>query len=474
MPPAPTPRDHQVGVGVGVALSLYVFEAALAAFAVALYKYYGRLGALSLRQAALVGAPALVALLALAYAARGYVRARGTGRRRFWFTLAANLIAVTLMFGTGEVLVRLLSVATPMGPSFAGTLLLPKRWELQKQRNAGLLRDAPANISYFVRDTLLGWSVAPARRSKSGLYLSSTEGIRSPRIGISYAADDRRTTIAAIGDSFTFGLEGPYEDSWESQLEPLLGSDTRILNFGIDGYGMDQAYLRYMRDARPWHPRLTLFGFIDHDLGRAMSVYTFLTYPNWGIPFSKPRFTLIDGALRPINFPVLSPEAILEKHAVADLPFVDRDPGYNPDEWKRHMAQASYLVRYLVSRFPRWTARSQADWATEEVAVNSEILRAFGRQAAIDGTVPFVIYFPTRGDFEGLDRTEKDKILAAVSAAGIHNVDLTSCIGRIGPGRAFIPGHQHYSAAGNGAVAQCLEPLVRHEIQRLSPDHRRD
>jgi len=449
-------------------MSFYLFEAAAVAFAVALYKFYGRLGSLSGRQAALVGVPAVAALVVLSFVARVYVKSGKRGRRSFWFTLAANVIAVALMVGSGEGLIRLLSVATPMGPSFAGTLLLPKRWELQRRRNAGLLKDAPTNISYFVRDTLLGWGVAPGRRSKNGLYLSSEEGVRSPRLGMSYAKEGARGAIAAVGDSFTFGLEGPFEDSWEAQLEPLIGPDTKILNFGVDGYGMDQAFLRYSRDARPWHPRLTLFGFIDHDLGRAMSVYTFLTYPNWGIPFSKPRFTVSNGALQPLNLPVLSPEAILEKPGVAALPFVEHDPGYNPDEWEWHVVYASHLVRYVVSRFPRWTARSQADWATEEIAVNSEILRTFGRQAATDGTVPFVIYFPTRGDYEGLDRSEKDKVLAAVSAAGIHNVDLTSCIAHIGPERAFIPGHQHYSAAGNGAVAQCLRPLVAQELQQLS------
>ena len=446
-------------------MAFYALEAAVFALTIAIYKYSDRLGTLSLRQGVLLLASTGIAIACLGHICRTYHNAGTAGRRRVVLAFAANLVAVALMLGAAESVVRIVSVPTDMGPSFAGTLLLPKRWELQVRRNAKLLHDAPTNISYFVRDTLLGWTVGPGRRSKNGLYLSSTEGIRSSVLGMSYRGGATRA-LAAVGDSFTFGLEGEFKDTWEYLLGTSLGTDTTILNFGVDGYGIDQAYLRYVRDVRPWHPRLALFGFIDHDLGRGMSVYSFITYPNWGIPFSKPRFTLKNEVLEPLNVPVIDPEDILSRETITELPFITYDAGYNPEEWTERVVHASYLARYVLSRFPRWPARSAEDWSKEEIALNSALLRSFGAIAERDGTVPIVIYFPTKGDFEGLDRSAKDAVLAAVSVSGIRTIDLTSCVSAIDWRRAFIPGHQHYSKAGNEAVARCLLPVVRQELER--------
>lgn len=54
-----------------------------------------------------------------------------------------------------------------------------------------------------------------------------------------------RYRIAIVGDSFTFKLEVPYEKTWGHQFEIALGPGWQVLNFGVDGYGLDQAFLRY-------------------------------------------------------------------------------------------------------------------------------------------------------------------------------------------------------------------------------------
>jgi len=85
------------------------------------------------------------------------------------------------------------------------------------------------------------------RQGGGELYFSSTEGLRSPRTNISFAARRPRHRVALVGDSFTFGMEVPYEDTWGAQLERALAGDVQVLNFGVDGYGVDQAYLRYRK-----------------------------------------------------------------------------------------------------------------------------------------------------------------------------------------------------------------------------------
>ena len=81
--------------------------------------------------------------------------------------------------------------------------------------------------------------------------------------------------VALIGDSFTFGEGVRFEDTWGSVLGEALGTHCQVLNFGVPGYGIDQIYLRYMKDVRPWHPTIVIASFIEDDLWRTMSVYAF-------------------------------------------------------------------------------------------------------------------------------------------------------------------------------------------------------
>ena len=86
-----------------------------------------------------------------------------------------------------------------------------------------------------------------------------------------------------------------YEETWGHYLEKALGSEFQVSNFGVPGYGVDQTYLRYEKDARMWNPKIVIFGLISHDVERTMFVYPFLALPEWNTPFSKSRFILREG-----------------------------------------------------------------------------------------------------------------------------------------------------------------------------------
>jgi hypothetical protein len=447
-------------------MACYLLEAALVLAFGALHRYYNLLHALTLRQSAILLAP-----IALVVASGVYilirVRSARTSVRVLSLTIALNMAAVLPALAVGEALVRAFEISTPAGPALGGTLLLPRSWAEVRARHEAILARSPSNVSYLMADDLLGWRPAPGRRSTDGLYASSAEGLRSARAGISYRARAARQRVAILGDSFTFGLEVPFEQSWGALLESALGADVTVLNFGVDGYGVDQSYLRYERDARLWTPDVTLFGFIGHDLVRTLSVYPSVTFPDWGFPFSKPRLVLNDdGVLERVNTHVESPAEILRAAAVSDLPFVGYDVGYNPDEWTRRFYHASHLIRLLVSRVQRWPSRDLRRWEDDLEPINTAILTSFVTQATADGARPLVVYFPARGDLTRRSRRPKDAVLDALRAAGADTIDLTSCIEAIGERRAFIDGRPHYSRDGNAEVARCLLPWVRDRLVR--------
>jgi hypothetical protein len=79
--------------------------------------------------------------------------------------------------------------------------------------------------------------------SKDGLYVSNSAGIRSNR-EYNLIAPPGVTRIVAFGDSFTHGDEVPNQETWEYLLEQSR-DEVEVMNFGVQGYGADQAYLRY-------------------------------------------------------------------------------------------------------------------------------------------------------------------------------------------------------------------------------------
>jgi hypothetical protein len=275
-----------------------------------------------------------------------------------------------------------------------------------------------------------------------------------------------RHRVALVGDSFTFGLEVSYDQTWGARLEQALGGDVQVLNFGVDGYGIDQAYLRYARDVRPWRPDVVIFGLITHDLYRSMAVYSFVSFPGWPFPFAKPRFVVNGDRLALLNAPLPSPREILAAPSIADLPFVDYDRAYRAEDWVWHPLDRSHLYRFLTSAYRGWSTPDPRGSDAQVMALNREIVRTFLRDARADGAIPVVVYFPSRLDFRIRLRKPAWESLAQtmLRGAGIPHTDLTACLVDLDPADRFGPGH--YAPGGNAAVARCLHDDIRRLLNR--------
>jgi lysophospholipase L1-like esterase len=76
--------------------------------------------------------------------------------------------------------------------------------------------------------------------------------------------------ILAIGDSFTFGAEVPNEHTWPAFLESKMG--TKVINAGVNGYGLDQMYLNLKRllENREQQYSMVILSFIFDDVHRTI------------------------------------------------------------------------------------------------------------------------------------------------------------------------------------------------------------
>jgi hypothetical protein len=406
----------------------------------------------------------IISLLSSAGIVQQYRKCRRLGHNKFGFTIIVNLVTLLTILAIIELAIRGISVEDGEGSTFAKVRLLPRSWAAVVKRNRDILKRAAAKDSYLVPDDLLGWNVGANQRSANGLYFSGAERIRSPNAATSFRDHSATYRIALVGDSHTFSADVKYEDSWGYQLERALGSEFQVLNFGVSGYGVDQAFLRYYRDVRPWAPDFVIFGVAPHDLIRSMTVYPFISFPDWEYPFAKPRFIMRGGELVNLNRSPLPPEAIFSKTEITDLPFVDHDIGFRASDWKRRYYHISYLVRYLISKYPAWR-HSSAHLSKDAIRiVNSEILRAFAELADSEGTIPILVYIPGRIDLRyPLKHSEKQismprKLMQGFRAVPL--VDLTTCLARINPSQRYAEPGIHYSPYANKVIAERLREIL--------------
>ncbi len=162
-------------------------------------------------------------------------------------------------------------------------------------------------------DERTGWAYRPNSLRHQGTFTVNSAGIRSQvEYSIEPLADTLR--IAAFGDSFTASDDVKDEQIWTIQLQlalEQLGIRAEVMNFGVGGYDMGQAFLRWQASGQQYEPDIVIFGFQPENLDRNVNVFRILYIHGPSIPFSKPRFYLEDGVLKGLNRPALPPERMV-------------------------------------------------------------------------------------------------------------------------------------------------------------------
>src|SRR4030081_1999509 len=155
---------------------------------------------------------------------------------------------------------------------------------------------------YHTYDAELGWVPKQGQFDGWGTALTILEKeIRSNGRGEVWDGTD--DPILAVGDSYTFGDQVSDSETWPAQLEKLSGR--RVINGGVDGYGVDQIFLRARRLLSRYRFSTVIFSFIPDDIRRCqMSVM-------WSE--AKPYFDFWDGRLTLENVPIPPPAHPFQK-----------------------------------------------------------------------------------------------------------------------------------------------------------------
>jgi len=327
---------------------------------------------------------------------------------------------------------------------------------------------------YVGYSTELGWTIRP--NSESGIYRANDMGVRADR-EYSERPPSGRVRIATFGDSFTHGAEVELEATWQRQLEEL-SPKLEVINFGVDAYGLDQAYLRYTRDGRRVAASIVLIGFMSENINRQLSVFRPFYQPRTGMPFSKPRFELRRGDLQLLPNPLAEigdyeellaePTKMLQALGTHD---------YYYQEQVRTPALAGLASIRLVQEVLRTLSgrdrlspgfeHGAYDPSSEAYQLTVEILDRFYREVEGNGSRPIVVIFPNRADLvrrsAGRPRSYQP-LLEHLDTGAYRWIDLLEPLTALAPSTLFTEGG-HYTPAGQRVVASSvLQYLASREL----------
>lgn len=289
----------------------------------------------------------------------------------------------------------------------------------------GAIFSPPRNVDYAgyleIRDPLLGW---PAPESiGSGEFDSA-----GSRIVPSFPNPNLTPCVELFGDSFTWGAEVTPDQAWGNLLSRQM--NCRVANYGIGGYGTDQAFLRY-RDRIDGQAPVVVLGYWSENIIRNVNRYRgFL--PRGPINGFKPRFTANGPDLELSLIPMPSPSD--DRFSVLDI----RDDWFAPGagggveiaSFPFTLAVVKSLGYFKISAALRREASFAQFYdpshASDAFQTTFSIMRAFSAEAIRRNQRGFVLLVPSDFDLEALrsnGATYYESLVSLLKRDGIEALD---------------------------------------------------
>lgn len=326
---------------------------------------------------------------------------------------------------------------------------------------------------YIIHHPVLGWAIKPNGHivlPDGNEYRANSQGIRAD---IDYTVEPLRNKIrvAALGDSFTHGDQVSNEETWEAYLGEM-NPGLEVLNLGVGGYGVDQAYLRYRELGARFSPQIVLIGFMSADISRHVNTFRPFFYQATGIPLSKPRFALEGGSLAVIDNPMpsLSDYSSLLKDPESHLPRLGEY-----DYFYQRMREPAFwdifnfvwlAGNFLAASKPQKIYESEFVYNTgsEAYKISARLIDEFYAAVEQDGSKPVILLFPKDRDWAHFLKTGRrvyEPLIKHFDEKGYRYVDLLKGLAEYGAGYSgddlFIP---HYTPVSNQIVARQINEYL--------------
>jgi lysophospholipase L1-like esterase len=324
-----------------------------------------------------------------------------------------------------------------------------------------------ATPTYFGFSRKLGWTVM--KNGRSEFYQANSQGLRGE---VEYTQDipEGVVRISAFGDSFTHsnGVKNP--EAWTEKLRQMIPG-SQVLNFGVSGYGLDQAYLRFQNEGRKFKTNVILIGFLSDDIYRHVNTFRPFFSPYTSLPMTKPRFVLEGEKMSVIENPnqdLQSYRHLLDDPA-SELPRLGENDFYwnRPSRYKSgplEFLPSVRVVKIFAAKFAKMKddQRIEIDGyfnpKSEAYKITVALFDNFVREAKELGAQPVIMLFPQKLDLirHRANGTKKyQPLIDHFEKLGYPYVDAADAFSKWSPSispEELVP--HHYSADGYALVAR--------------------
>jgi len=192
-------------------------------------------------------------------------------------------------------------------------------------------------------DSKLGWIRKPNTSHKeTGKYGTTSWSIDEKGSRKNPCKEQENLKISCYGDSFTFGRQVNDDETWVYYLSKL--SKTKIQNFGVGNYGIDQAFLRLKREFQSNQTEIVLMGVVPDTISRILSMWKH--YYEYGNTFGfKPKFKLNDGKLTLIENPINDEKKFLDYKKF--LSHIQQNDFFYKNKFKKEIIKFPYSITFL-------------------------------------------------------------------------------------------------------------------------------
>lgn len=333
------------------------------------------------------------------------------------------------------------------------------------------------------RDELTGWPTKQwlaNEADKHGARLSPANDVLS----------DKPVCISVFGDSFAFSDEVDQASAWANQLANILGC--RVNNFGVSGYGTDQAVLRYesMLKNKVDVGKTIILTFIPDDLNRNVNQWRYLLDSD---PFTfKPVFQKSGDKFKLVPVPINDANDVSAIHDMPESTLKAEQFAPNSSHLKSKMRSSffySFTLVRIVTRivlsinparfgwplrylnYPAWYD-SSAGPTQEKMETFNYVLNRFNERCAKENKKCILLLIPDGDVFYSAIRTAQHDFAGIRSQLpkDLHFIDVTDALVKAFDSRYcdFLTQPKscrgHFSATGNLELAK----IVRRSLRDLS------
>jgi hypothetical protein len=311
--------------------------------------------------------------------------------------------------------------------------------------SSDLLRDDSRPERLHTRyDPELGWAPIPNLYLPDlygpGVYLrTNSQGFRGSYDYTEAVPSGMRRVICS-GDSVTFGVGVDNEHSW-CRLLATIDPHLETINMALPGYGVDQAYLSYKRDAVNFKHQVHLFAPITDDFRRMQSTKF--------IGYDRPLLVAEGDRLVATNVPFQLPWLNHVRRSLWSLRSVQA-----VRRLKRSLVDGEEETAVVQTKLDQPTRKIVAN--RQAAGVVSLLLRDLKALNQERGSILVFVYLPTHSDrgpetdyWIGVAEAECERL-------GIPFINVAEPFNRMsehGATQLYLPDLGHFNRAGNQYVA---------------------